>query len=85
MRIYDDPTYAIKVFTRAGETILFDIDKLQTNEKQTNSGVIDLFVDSLVNDREPEISAAEVLKSMRVVLASIESSETGRSVAVNQA
>jgi len=85
MRIYDDPTYAIKVFTRDGETILFDIDKIQTNDKQTKSGVIDLFVDSLVNNREPEISASEVLKSMRVVLASIESSETGRSVAVNQA
>lgn len=85
MRIYDDPAYSIKVFTREGETILFDIDKIQTNDKQTKSGVIDLFVDCLVNNREPEISAAEVLKSMRVVFASIESSETGRSVAVNQA
>lgn len=85
MRIYDDPTYSIKVFTREGETILFDIDKIQTNDKQTKSGVIDLFVDCLVDNHEPEISAAEVLKSMRVVFASIESSETGRSIAVNQA
>jgi predicted dehydrogenase len=84
MRIYDDPAYAIKVFTRAGETILYDIDNIQTNDKQTKSGVIELFVDCLVNDREPEISAAEVLKSMRVVFASIESSRTGRAVAVNQ-
>jgi len=84
MRIYDDPTYSIKVFTREGETILFDIDKIQTNDKQTKSGVIDLFVDCLVDNHEPEISAAEVLKSMRVVFASIESSETGRSIAVNQ-
>lgn len=83
MRIYDDPTYSIKVFTREGETILFDIDKIQTNDKQTKSGVIDLFVDCLVDNHEPEISAAEVLKSMRVVFASIESSETGRSIAVN--
>lgn len=85
MRIYDDPTYSIKVFTREGETILFDIDKIQTNDKQTKSGVIDLFVDCLVDNHEPEISAAEVLKSMRVVFASIESSETGRSIAVYQA
>ncbi len=84
MRIYDDPNFAIKVFTRAGETILYDIDKIQTNDKQTKSGVIDLFVDCLVNNQEPEISAAEVLKSMRVVFASIESSQTGRAVAVNQ-
>ncbi len=84
MRIYDDPTYSIKVFTREGDTILYDIDKIQTNDKQTKSGVIDLFVDSLVKNKQPEISAAEVLKSMRVVFASIESSQTGHAVAVNQ-
>lgn len=84
LRIYDDPAYSIKVFTREGETILYDIDKIQTNDKQTKSGVIDLFVDCLVNNREPEISAAEALKSMRVVFASIESSQTGHAISVNQ-
>jgi predicted dehydrogenase len=84
MRIYDDPNYAIKVYTRAHETIFYDIDKIQTNDKQTKSGVIDLFVDCLVNNRPPEISASEVLKSMRVVFASIESSQTGRTILVNQ-
>ena len=82
MRIYDDPAYSIKVVTRSGETILYDIDKIQTNDKQTKSGVIDLFVDCLVENRAPAISGAEVLKSMRAVFASIESSQTGRTVAV---
>ena len=84
MRIYDDPAYSIKVTTRAGETILYDIDKIQTNASQTKSGVIDLFIDCLVNHREPEISGAEALKTMRVIFASIESSQTGRSVLVDQ-
>jgi predicted dehydrogenase len=84
MRVYDDPAYSIKVTTRDGENILFDIDRIQTNDKQTKSGIIDQFVDCLVNHTQPEISGAEVLKSMRVVFASIESSRTGRTVAVKQ-
>lgn len=84
MRIYDDPAYSIKVTTRSGETILYDIDKIQTNASQTKSGVIDLFIDCLLKHREPEISGAEALKTMRVIFASIESSQTGRSVLVDQ-
>ena len=84
MRIYDDPSYSIKVVTSEGETILYDIDKIQTNDKQTSSGVIDQFMDCLVNDRMPEISGEEALSAMRAVFASIRSSETGRTVAVNQ-
>jgi len=84
MRIYDDPAYSIKVANKAGETTLFEIDKIQTNDNQTKSGVIDSFVDCLVNNREPEISGAEALKAMRVVFASIESSQTGHAVPVNQ-
>ena len=83
MRIYDDPNFAIVVNLNSGERILFELDKIQTNEDQTKSGVIDLFVDGLLADTEPEISGAEVLKSMRVIFASIESSETGMPVAIN--
>lgn len=85
MRIYDDPTYSIQVTTGDGEKILYEVDTIQTNDKQTKSGIIDQFVDCLVNEHEPEISGAEVLKAMRVVFASIESSQTGRTVVVNQA
>jgi predicted dehydrogenase len=35
LRIYDDPAYSIKVTTREGETILYEIDKIQTNDNQT--------------------------------------------------
>jgi len=82
MRIYDDPRYSIKVTNQAQEEILYSIDKIQTNDNQTKSGVIDLFVDCMEQNKAPEISGAEVLKSMRVVFASIESSATGKSVAV---
>lgn len=84
MRIYDDPTYSIKVTTRDRDTIFYTVDKIQTNASQTKSGVIDSFIDSLVNNHEPEIAGADVLKAMRVIFACIESSETGRTVLVNQ-
>lgn len=84
MRIYDDPAYSIKITTADGENILYDIDQIQTNDNQTKSGVIDLFMDSLVNGTPPEISGEEALSAMRAVFASIESSETGKTVRVKQ-
>lgn len=84
MRVYDDAAYSIKVTTRDGENILYDIDKIQTNDNQTKSGVIDLFMECLVNGTAPEISGEEALSAMRAVFASLESSETGKTVAVKQ-
>jgi predicted dehydrogenase len=84
MRLYDDPQFAIQVVTRGGERILYEVDKIQTNDNQTSSGIIDAFVECLAEKREPDISGAEVLKTMRVIFASIESSQTGRTVAVKQ-
>ena len=84
MRIYDDPNYSIKVTTAEGEEILFKVDQIQTNDNQTKSGVIDLFVHCLVNNKTPEISGEEALYAMEAVFGSIESSETGKTILVNQ-
>ena len=84
MHIYDDPAYSIKITTADGENILYDIDQIQTNDNQTKSGVIDLFMDSLVNGTPPEISGEEALSAMRAVFASIRSAETGERVTVKQ-
>jgi len=84
IRIYDDPRYSIKVTTRDEETILYEIDQIQTNDNQTKSGIIDAFVECLVENKEPEISGVEALKTMRVIFASIESSQTGQTVIVDQ-
>lgn len=87
MRIYDDPVYTVKVTLADGEKIFHETDPIQTNDNQTSSGVIDLFVQSLKGGKSPdeiELSGADVLRSMRAVFASIESSETGRTVQVKQ-
>lgn len=80
MRIYDNPQYAIEIMTVDGEKIFYDIDKIQTNENQTKSGIIDAFVEALEEDKEPFISGQSVLSAMKAVFASLEASEKGTTV-----
>ena len=80
LRIYDDPAHSIVLKKPGQDSKYFDVEQIQTNDNQTKSGVIDLWVDCLVHNREPEISGESVLSAMRAVFASMESSETGRAV-----
>ena len=80
MRIYDDPAISIKIILNDGSKISYDVEVIQTNDNQTKSGVIDLWVECLVNGQSPEISGESALAAMRAVFASMESSETGKSV-----
>ena len=64
--------------------MLYELEAIQTNDNQTKSGVIDCFMDCLVNNTPPAISGQSVLTAMRAVFASLESSETGKSVTVKQ-
>ncbi len=82
MRIYDDPEYSIEVVTELGDRVRFHMDKIQENSRQTKSGIIDVFVSSLVEDREPPISGEAVLSAMRVVFASFEASERNETVRI---
>ena len=82
MRIYDDPAHSIVVRLADGTKQTYDVEKIQTNDDQTASGVIDLWVDCLKNGRAPEIDGASAIAAMRAVFASIRSSETGQAVEI---
>ena len=82
LRLYDDPKYSVQQINADGTRIDYQIDQIQTNDNQTASGIIDLFVDCLVEKKEPEISGANVLHAMKAVFASIESSAKGRVIEV---
>ena len=82
LRLYDDPKYSVQQINADGTRIDYQIDQIQTNDNQTASGVIDLFVECLVEKKEPEISGANVLHAMKAVFASIESSAKGCAVEV---
>ena len=55
MRIYDDPAHSIVVNLSDGTVKHYDVDAIQTNDNQTKSGIIDLWMESLVNNKQPEI------------------------------
>ena len=82
LRLYDDPKYSVQQINADGTRIDYQIDQIQTNDNQTASGVIDLFVDCLVEKKAPEISGANVLHAMKAVFASIESSAKGCAIEV---
>ena len=83
MRIYEDPAHSIVLQKRGGKTLYFDAERIQTNDAQTKSGIVDMFVDHLNDRNKPFISGESVLTAMRAVFAALESSETGRSVIIN--
>ena len=79
MLIYNNnnPAAPIEVRNLDGTSTTYNIPP------ETNSGVIDEFVDALEHDREPEVSGKEALSTMRAMFGSIKSSEIGRTVSVN--
>ena len=82
LRLYDDPKYSVQQINADGTRIDYQIDQIQTNDNQTASGVIDLFVKCLVENTPPEISGENVLHAMKAVFASIESSAKGCAIEV---
>ena len=84
MRIYDDPACSIKVFMRDGTEKVLDIDRIQTNDNQTKSGVMDAFIDALERGVQPPVSAETVLTAMRAIFGALFSSDKGVRVEVNR-
>lgn len=84
LRLEDDPDHSLIVHHIGGETEKFDLGKIQSNEDggQSTTKVIDHFVDSIVNDTEPPINGEDGMKSLKVVLAALESSETKKIVQI---
>ena len=84
LRIYDDPTHTLVLEKKDGTRVCYDVDAIQTNDNQTKSGMIDLFVEGLKDPTVQGIDAQSVLTAMRAVFAAIESSETGRRVKTSE-
>jgi predicted dehydrogenase len=85
LRLEDDPVNSLIVQYANGATVKFELGGIQTNDEggQKSSGVINHFVDCIVNDQEPAIPGSEGMKSLEVILAALESSETKQIVKIN--
>jgi UDP-N-acetylglucosamine 3-dehydrogenase len=58
------------------------VGAIATNEKQTSSGIINAFVNSILTRTPPSISGEEGLRSLKVILAAVESQATRNIVSV---
>ena len=77
MMIYSAPSAPIIINDLEGNRTSYNLDV-----PHNGTGVIDEFVDALVNDRQPEVSGREALTVMRSNFDSIRSSNISRTVAV---
>ncbi len=81
---------AMKVFVDSKNPILIEyadntVEKIeageiQTNEKQTDSGVIALFVENILKDTPVKISGYEGYKALEVIVKCVESAVTGKTM-----
>lgn len=87
LRLEDDPEYTVIAQMSSGERLCIRTKGLQTNEPggQTNSGVIDGFVNGIRPGRTVPIPATDVLNTLATVVACFESGKTGRFVKVKKA
>lgn len=67
LKIYHDPQYPLIVESRSGELVKYELEPIQTNDNQTDSGVIDAFIDAIIHDKEPSITGQDALASLRVI------------------
>ncbi len=83
IRIYDDPKYSLIVEKKDGDVIKYKLDQLTSNKEQTtgsrtSTGIIDAFIDSIVNNCQPAISGNSALHAMQVIFANQKSAESGK-------
>ncbi len=75
MHIYKDPNHSIVLEKKDGTSEYFDVEAIQTNDNQTSSGIIDAFVNCIVNDTKPQISGEDVLPAMKATFMGVKSSQ----------
>jgi predicted dehydrogenase len=82
MKIYHSDEYQLEVITKDGERINYQLESIQTNDNQTSSGVIDEFVDCVINDRPSIVTGEDALSSLKVVLGILEGAKTNKVVTI---
>lgn len=84
MRLEDDPDYSLIIDYKNGNSERHSLGAIQSNEegKQTDTQVIAHFINSIVEDKTPPVCGNEGKKSLEVILAALQSSETKQIVRI---
>lgn len=78
IRIGTDPKFSVMCFLKEGEKQYYEVGALQSNESggQSNTGVIDAFVDAILTNTPPAISGEEGRRALAIILACLKAAET---------
>lgn len=87
IKVYSDPKYSLIVEKEDGQVENYELDLLTSNKEQTtggrtSTGIIDMFIDSIKNEKEPPLNAKSALHAMQVIFASEESAQKKQTVEV---
>lgn len=84
LKIGVDPKFGVIVEHMDGRIDQFHLDKVQTNDLggQTNSGVIDHFIEGIVSGKGPEINGEEGLRALKVIVSAIEAANKSAAVKI---
>ena len=82
LSLYAHPEYSVMVDYDHERGEYHKVGKKSTNVEQVKSGIIDAFVDCIINDTEPPIPGIEGYKALEVVVACLESAHSRQIVTI---
>jgi predicted dehydrogenase len=80
-----EPGYGVVVNYRDGTRELYKLGAIATNTQQTRSGIMDMFVKSILTNTAPSIDGEEGYKSLDVILTSLEAAAQGKTLKIGRA
>jgi len=84
MNIYGDPDYQITIQRNDNSSDYYKIGEIPSNVKQVKSGIVDSFIDCIINKNEALVTGKDGYEALKVVFAALESSKLKKVVAIEQ-
>ncbi|MFC4023655.1 Gfo/Idh/MocA family protein [Oceanobacillus longus] len=67
IKIYHQANSQLVIEMNDGTVTHYELEQIQTNDNQTNTGVIDAFIACIVNDETPPVTSREAIASLKVI------------------
>ncbi|MUV37198.1 dTDP-3,4-didehydro-2,6-dideoxy-alpha-D-glucose 3-reductase [Lentibacillus sp. JNUCC-1] len=82
IKIYTHPDHQIEVIRSDGGKVHYQLESIQTNDNQSNTGVIDAFIKAVRLDEEPVVTGHDAFSSLKVILGILEAADTQKIVKI---
>lgn len=82
MRLYDNSEHTIQISTSRGDKIYYDLDRMQTNVNQKESGMIREFIEEIELGVWKDAANERSVNAMRAVFAAFESNRLDKTIKI---